>query len=308
MSPDRFALPPIGLWTAALDMVPTAQSKELAAELEELGYGAVWLPEVAGRDVFVHLTHILSVTTRLVGATGIASIWARDAVAMSGAVNGLTEAFPERVLLGLGVSHENIVRDVRGHLYERPLAAMSAYLDAMQAAPYTAHRPTTPVRRVIAALGPKMLRLAAEKADGAHPYLVPPEHTAMARDVLGPGPLLCPEQMFVLETDAARARDVGRRSLAVYLRQPNYERNLRRLGYTDDDLAEGGSDRLVDALVAWGTVDDVLARVRAHFDAGADHVCVQALSSERRGVPADQWRELAPAISELGAARRGADR
>lgn len=302
-TPDRYSLPPVGLWTGSLDLVPTAQAKELAAELEALGYGALWLPEVAGRDVFVALTHYLSATTRLVGATGIANIWGRDAVAMSAGVKALTEAFPERVLLGLGVSHENLVEGLRGHTYERPLRAMRTYLDAMDAAPYSAQRPSTPVRRVVAALGPKMLALAAEKADGAHPYLVPPEHTATAREILGDGPLLCPEQMYVLETDATRAREVARASLGVYLAQPNYANNLRRLGYADDDLAGGGSDRLVDALVAWGTTDDVVARVNAHFDAGADHVCVQALSAERRAVPADQWRELAPAVAELAGRR-----
>lgn len=301
------SLPPVGIWTGALDLVPTSQSKELAAELEQLGYGAIWLPEVAGRDVFVHLTHLLSVTQRMVGATGIANIWARDAVAMSGAVKALTEAFPERVVLGLGVSHQNLVQDLRGHQYQRPLKAMEAYLDAMDSAPYSAFRPTTPTRRVLAALGPKMLQLAAGQADGAHPYLVPPEHTASARDILGPAPLLCPEQMVLLETDPSRARDVARRSLAVYLAQPNYANSLHRIGFGQDDLDGGGSDRLVDALVVWGSVDDIRARVAAHFDAGADHVCIQALSAERRGVPAEQWRELAPALAELAAARQAGD-
>jgi probable F420-dependent oxidoreductase len=300
----RLELAPIGLWTGALDFVPTARMKELAAELEELGYGAIWIPEVAGRDVFVALTHILSATTRLVGATGIANIWGRDAVAMSGGVRALTEAFPDRVLLGLGVSHQNLVEGLRGHDYRRPLEAMSRYLDAMEAAPYTGERPSTPVRRVIAALGPKMLRLAADKADGAHPYLVPVEHTAQAREVLGPEPLLCPEQMFVLDSDADAARTTARRTLAVYLAQPNYARNLLRLGFTDDDFAADGSDRLVDALVAWGDVDALVKRVREHLDAGADHVCVQALSNDRRGVPVEAWREAAPALRELVEGRR----
>jgi len=292
-------LPVIGLWTGTLDMVPTTQAKELAAEIEELGFGVLWLPEVAGRDVFVHLTHLLGATRTLVGATGIANIWARDAVAMVGAAKALEEAFPRRLLLGLGVSHANLVRDLRGHDYGRPLEAMRRYLDAMDASPYTAHRPEGPVRRVLAALGPRMLRLAAERADGAHPYLVPPEHTAIARAELGEGPLLCPEQMVLLEDDADRAREIARGALAPYLGQPNYLRNLRRLGYSDDDVRNGGSDRLVDALVAHGDVDDVLARVQAHLDAGADHVCVQPLPAERRGVPAPQWRVLGPALASL---------
>jgi probable F420-dependent oxidoreductase len=300
---DRAWLGPVGIWTGNLDFLSTAEMKDAAAELEELGYDAIWVPEVAGRDVFVALTHLLSATQRLVGATGIANIWGRDAVAMACGVRAVTEAFPDRVLLGLGVSHQNLVEGLRGHHYRKPLEAMSSYLDAMEAAPYSAQRPSTPVRRVIAALGPKMLALAGEKADGAHPYLVPVEHTAQARDVLGPGPLLCPEQMFVLEQDPSTARAIARRHLAVYLGQPNYARNLMRLGFTDEDFTDDASDRLVDALVAWGDVDAVVDRVRAHLDAGADHVCVQALVSEKRGVPFDQWREAAPALRELAQSR-----
>ena len=284
-------------------MVPAARSRELAAELEELGYSAVWIPEVAGRDVFVHLALLLSSTSRLVGATGIANIWARDAVTAAGAMKGLTEAFPERALFGLGVSHKSLVEDLRGHRYEKPLQAMARFLDAVDNAPYTAERPSTPVRRVLAALGPKMLELAAGRADGAHPYFVTPEHTATARTTLGDGPLLCPEQAVVLETDPERARAIGRGYTAVYLSQPNYVNNMVRLGFAESDMANAGTDAFVDALVAWGTVDDIVARVQAHFDAGADHVCVQPLSSERRGVPSDQWRELAPALTGLGARR-----
>jgi probable F420-dependent oxidoreductase len=303
-SEPRFELAPVGVWTSAFDFVPTSRLRELAAELEQLGYGAIWIPEVAGRDVFVTLAHILGATETVVGATGIANIWARDAVAMTGGVKCLTEAYPERVLLGLGVSHQNLVEDLRGHNYEHPLQAMRSYLEAMDGSPYTGERPATPVRRVLAALGPKMLALAAENADGAHPFLVPPSHTAFARETLGERPLLCPEQMVALETDPAKARDVARRGLAVYLGQPNYARNLVRLGFGEEDLAEKGSDRLVDALVAWGPLDAVAARVREHFDAGADHVCVQALSPEKRGVPVGEWRELAPALAEAGRARR----
>ncbi|MEY2453688.1 MAG: hypothetical protein QOD92_3262 [Acidimicrobiaceae bacterium] len=293
------SLPAVGVWTAALDYLPLAQAQELAVELEELGYGAVWLPELAGRDVFVHLAMILSATSRLVGATGIASIYARDPVAMVGAVKGLTEAFPDRVVLTLGVSHHTIVEGVRGHAYERPMAAMRSYLEGMDRSPYSGYRPTTPIRRTIAALGPNMLRLAAEQTDGAHPYLVPPEHTAMAREILGVGPLLCPEQAVLLETDPQRARDLGRTHTAVYVKLPNYANNLMRLGFSEDDLADGGSDRLVDALVAWGTVDQIVARVQAHLDAGATHVGIHALHPEKRGVPADQWRVLAPALCPL---------
>jgi probable F420-dependent oxidoreductase len=295
----RAALAPVGIWTGQLDMVPAARAQELAAELEELGYRAVWLPEVAGRDVFVHLALLLSATRRLIGATGIANIWARDAVTMAGAMKGLTEAFPDRVVIGLGVSHKSLVEDLRGHRYEQPLTAMRRYLGAVDASPYTAQRPAAAPWRVLAALGPKMLALAAEAADGAHPYFVTPEHTASARATLGPDRLLCPEQAVLLEQDPSRAREVGRAYTALYLSQPNYVRNLRRLGFPEEDLQGGGSDRLVDALVAWGDEEAIVRRVQAHLDAGADHVGVQPLPTERRGVPDDQWRRLAPALTGL---------
>lgn len=296
----RERLGAVGIWTGSFDMVPGAQVGELAAELESLGYGALWFPEVAGRDVFVQLTLVLSATKHLVGATGIANIWARDPVTMAGGMRGLTEAFPERVLFGLGVSHKNLVEDLRGHVYERPLAAMDRYLKALDDAPYTAERPRTQVHRVLAALGPRMLHLASTRAEGAHPYFVTPEHTAMARGMLGPGQLLCPEQAVLLETDPATARAIGRTYTSLYLSQPNYVRNMRRLGFAEEDLAEGGSDTFVDTLVAWGSIDAIAARVRAHLDAGADHVCVQPLAAGRREVPRRQWQELAPALCALG--------
>lgn len=309
-APEAFTLPAVGLWTGALDMVPAARAQELAAELESLGYGAIWLPEVAGRDPFVHLALLLSVTRRLVGATGIANIWARDAVTTSCAARTLTEAFPERVLIGLGVSHENLVGDLRGHHYDKPLSAMQNYLDAIDRAPYTAQQPSTPVRYVLAALRPRMLELAAEKTLGAHPYLVTPEHTARARDILGAGPLLCPEQAVVLDTDADRARMIARRHLRVYLAQPNYVRSLRYLGFGDADLTPpGGSDALVDALVAWGDVDRIVARIREHLAAGADHVPVQVVPERKYDVPERQWRELAAPLAELAetVGQRGRD-
>ncbi len=297
METTPLQLPRLGLWTASLDAVPLARACELAAEVEQLGYGALWLPEVAGRDVLVSLGALLRSTDRLVGATGIASIWARDAVTMTGGVKALTEAFPERFVAGLGVSHHTLVEGLRGHEYRRPLAAMRSYLDAMDASPYTAFRPTTPVRRVLAALGPRMLALAAERTEGAHTYFVTPEHTAGARLALGDR-LLCVEQAVLRETDPTRARDIGRAHTRVYVGLPNYQRNLRQLGFDDDDFAEGGSDRLVDAIVAWGDDATIASRVRDQLDAGADHVCVQPLPAEPRSVPADQWRALAPALVE----------
>jgi probable F420-dependent oxidoreductase len=287
----------VGLWTFALDLQPASAAREAAAELEELGYGAIWLPEAVGRDPLVHAALLLGATQRITVATGVASIYARDAMAAAAAHRTLEEAFPERFLLGLGVSHQPMVEGIRGQVYDKPLTAMRRYLDAMDGAIYAAAKPSTEPKRVLAALGPKMLELAAERAAGAHPYLVPVEHTPIARQHLGAGPLLCPETAAVLSTDPDEARAIARQHLAIYLGLPNYSNNWRRLGFGDDDLAGGGSDRLVDALVAWGSVDDIAARVQAHLDAGADHVAVQLLAADQRALPMDGWRELAPALT-----------
>ena len=289
-------LGPVGVWTFHLDLQPVPRARELVAELEALGFGAVWIPEAMGRDPMVHATLLLEASERIVLATGIANIWNRSALAMSAAHRTLTSAFPERFLLGLGVSHGPMVEGFLGEQYERPLAKMRAYLDAMDAAPYMADAPAVGPQRVLAALGPKMLRLAAERAAGAHPYFVPVDHTAMARKALGQGPLLCVEQAVVLETDPDRARAIARAHMAIYLTLPNYTNNLRRMGFGEDDLDGGGSDKLVDAIVAWGDVDAVVRRVQAHHAAGADHVCIQVLGPTPRDVPLAQWRTLAPAL------------
>lgn len=293
------ALPAVGIWTGALDKVPSARSREFAAELEELGYRAIWVPEIAGRDPYVHLSQLLSSTRELIGATGIANIWARDAIATSGAANALAEAHPGRVLVGLGVSSPDIVDKLRGHDYARPLSAMRRYLDRLDVAPYTGYRPETPPPYLLAALRTRMLRLAADRTAGAHTFLVTPEHTAGARAIIGDGPLLCPEQAVLLETDPATARERCRGHLARYLTQPAYRANLAELGFDESDLHGGGSDRLVDALVAWGDETTVRARVTAHLDAGADHVAVQALPRTPRDVPDDQWQVLAGPLAAL---------
>ena len=294
-------LTPVGIWTGALDTVPSSRARELAAEIESLGFGALWIPEVAGRDPFVHLSMLLSATERIAGATGIANIWARDAVATSCATKSLEEAYPDRVLIGLGVSHQPLVNDLRGHDYGKPLTAMRRYLDGIDGAPFSAHRPSTPAKYVLAALRTKMLQLSGERTEGAHPYFVPPEHTAKARATLGDGPLLCPEQAVLLESDPQRAREIARGHTSTYLGLPNYRNALIDLGFAESDMDDGGSDALVDAIVAWGDADTIRDRVRQHLDAGADHVAVQALPVEKRGVPEDQWRELAPALTSLTA-------
>jgi probable F420-dependent oxidoreductase len=286
----------VGIWTFALDLQPVARAREVAAELEELGYGAIWIPDAVGRDPLVHAALLLGGTNRIAVGTGIAQIYGRDPMTMTGGWKTITEAFPGRFVLGLGVSHQPMVEGLRGQTYGPPLTAMREYLERMDTAMYVAAEPTEPPRRVLAALGPKMLALAAERADGAHPYNVPPEHTARAREILGPEKLLAPEQAVLLETDPVEARRIARGHMAIYLDLPNYMNNLRRFGITDDDIADGGSDRLVDTLVAWGDVDAARARVQAHLDAGADHVAVQVLTPERGTLPLVEWRKLAPAL------------
>jgi len=285
----------VGIWTH-FETSPIDQVPDLAAELEDLGYDAVWIPEVAGRDPFVTASLLLGGTERLVVATGIATIYGRDPLSMSSVWKTLTDAFPDRFLLGLGVSHQPAVEGLRKHEYGPPLTTMREYLDGMDAAPYMSIPPRAEPVRALAALGPKMLALAAERTIGAHPYFVPVEHTAVAREVMGPDAWLMPEQMAVLETDPTKARAIARQTMAIYLQLPNYVNNLRRLGWDDDDFADGGTNRLVDAIVAWGDEDAVRARCADHFAAGADHVCVQVLSEQQHTLPLDGWRRLAPAL------------
>jgi probable F420-dependent oxidoreductase len=286
----------VGIWTFTLDLLPSARAQEQAAELESLGYGALWIPEAVGREPFVSATLLLSGTTNLKVATGIASIYGRDPMTAAAAHRTIEEAFPERFLLGLGVSHQPMVEGVRGHVYDKPLLAMERYLDGMDRSIFVAASAAGEPARALAALGPKMLQLAATRAVGAHPYFVPVEHTAVARSVLGDGPLLAPEQAVVLSTDPDEARAIARQHMAVYLGLPNYTNNLRRLGFDDSDIDGGGSDRLVDAIVAWGDVDQIAARVAAHHDAGADHVCIQVLTPVPGALPMAEWRALAPVL------------
>lgn len=285
----------IGVWTFEFEQQPWSAVAEAAAELDELGYAAIWFPESRGREVMAQSALLLGATKRAMIAPGIANLYARDAMSMAAGQRTLCEAFPGRYLLGIGVSHRPSVEQIRGHVYGPPLATMRAYLDAMDAATYLPPR-AEPEPRVLAALGPRMLKLAAERSLGAHPYFVPVEHTAIARQTMGDGPLLAPEQAVVLERDPGRAREIARAHMTRYLAAENYTNNLRRLGFTEDDIANGGSDKLVDAIVAWGSLEDVVARVQAHLDAGADHVCLQVLPSQPGTLPKREWRELASAL------------
>ena len=289
-------LGPFGIWTTALDAQPALKAQDAARELERLGYAAIWFGESVRREAFSTAGLLLAATSRIVVATGIASIYARDALTMAAGQKTLAEAYPDRFLLGLGVSHRPNVEQVRGHVYGKPVATMRAYLEAMSNAPYQSVEPAEKPPTVLAALGPNMLKLAAEKTSGAHPYFVPVDHTRRARATLGPGALLAPEQAVVLEADPAKARTIARSHTQHYLRLPNYVNNLRRLGYTEEDVAGGGSDRLVDDVVAWGDLALVASRIRAHLRAGADHVSVQVIAEDPRALPMDAWRALAESL------------
>ncbi|MEW2355660.1 TIGR03620 family F420-dependent LLM class oxidoreductase [Spirillospora sp. NPDC029432] len=299
----------VGLWTFAFDGQPAGRVREAAAEIEELGYGAVWFGEAFGRDTAGQAWLLLSATRRLVAASGIANIALRDPIAMATAERTLAEAFPGRYVLGLG-GHR--VDDTPGVLdgYTMPslgraVRTMTGYLDRMDALPVHSVPPAVPPRRVLAALGPKMLELAGRRAWGAHPYFVPVRHTARAREIMGPGRIeagvrteafLAVEQAVVLDTDPGRAREVARAHVAGYLQAPHQVANLRRLGYGDADLAGGPGDRLVDEIVAYGDAEVIRRRVREHLDAGADHVCLQVLTADPAALPLPEWRELAAAL------------
>jgi probable F420-dependent oxidoreductase len=268
----------LGVW-AAIDPFSAPRAAAFAERVEKLGYGALWIPEAVGREAFTACAWLLSHTSNLIIASGIANIYARDPMSAAAAQKGLNEQFGGRFLLGLGVSHIPLVEGVRRLEYRQPVATMRAYLNAMGEAPYQCVLPADKPKTVLAALGPKMLELSAEQADGAHPYNVTPEHTHRARALLGAGKLLCVEQAAILENDPATARAIARQFLAIYLGLPNYVNNWRRLGFADADFAGGGSDRLIDALVCWGSEKAIRARIDEHWQAGADHVCVQALGN-----------------------------
>lgn len=283
----------VGLWQG-LDGYPAPQVRDIVAELDEQGWPCLWIPETVARDPFVAAGVMLGATTNLRVATGIASIWARDAMTTANAAKTLNEAYDGRFLLGLGASHHTITEWVRKHDYSKPLSTMRTYLERMDASMFKGVEPAEPTTRVIAALGPKMLALGAEMTDGVHPYFVPVEHTAIAREAVGPDKMVATEQMVVLDTDPASARETARKHMKVYVGLPNYANNLMRLGFTEDEITNM-DDRLVDAIVVWGTVDDIAARVLAHHDAGASHVCVQVLRPDREP-PTREWTELAAAL------------
>lgn len=280
-----------GIWSSQLRYGDAAQAATAAAELESLGYSALWVPDVGG-DLFGSLENLLGATQTTTIATGILNLWMHTPDEAAGAYDRLTKAYGRRLLIGIGVSHAPLIDRTQPGTYTKPLQQMRDYLDGLD----TADPPLPAEHRCLAALGPKMLELARARTAGTHPYLVTPEHTAIARERLGAGPLVAPEQGVVLETDADKARAIARQHLATYIGLPNYFHNWERIGLTEQDRADGGSDRLVDALVVWGDEAAIVERVQAHRDAGAEHVCVQVLTEDPARFPLEEWRRLAPAL------------
>ena len=281
-----------GVWASPLRYGDPAAAADAAAELEALGYTAAWIPDVGG-DLFPAVENLLQATSSLTVATGILNLWMHEPEETAAQHARLTEAHGARLLIGIGVSHAPLIDHGNPGRYAKPLTRMREFLDGLDAAT----PPLAAADRVLAALGPKMLELARERTAGTHPYWVTPEHTAVAREALGPDKLVAPEQAVVLEKDPATARAIVRSNMSIYLGLPNYTNNWKRFGFTDEDLADGGSDRLVDALVAWGDEDAIVERVQAHRDAGADHVCVQVFTADPSALPLAEWRALAPALT-----------
>lgn len=284
----------LGVW-AFIDHMSAAEAVTFARQLEDWGYTALWLPEAVSRDPFSFISHLAAHTEKLVFATGIANIYARDPMSMNAIHKTVSELAPDRFVLGLGVSHAPLVSDIRGHDYTRPVSTMRAFLERMEGSLYLGPNAPEPAPILLGALRQNMLKLGAEKVAGAHPYFVPTEHTAWARDILGEGPLLCPEQMLLGETDPDKARAIARTHTKTYTELPNYQNNLLQFGFEEADFADGGSDKLIDAIVAWGDTDAMSGRIKAHWDAGADHVCIQPLPLVENGGPDMQVLEaLAP--------------
>lgn len=263
-----------GVWYFT-DGMSATEAAEAARRIESLGYSALWIPEAMGRHPFAHASWLLANTSELIVATGIASIYHREPGATLAAQKTLAEQSGNRFLLGLGVSHKPMVEGVRGLTYGKPVATMRSYLEKMNASPYSGPNPEPDPPCVIAALGPKMLELARDACKGAHPYFTSPDHTAMAREIMGVDGWLCVEQKVILCEDPEKARTVARQTAQMYMALPNYRNNWLRMGLDESDIEGGGSDRFVDTTFAWGNANAIRDRIRAHYDAGATHVCIQ---------------------------------
>ena len=267
----------LGVWYF-FDKLTATESAEAAIRIENLGYSTLWIPETIGKSPMVQSSWLLSNTKTLNLATGIANIYHREPGVTLAAQKSLAEQSNNRFLLGLGVSHTRIVEGIRGLKYGPPLSTMRRYLEAMEEAPYTGAKPSEEPPLVIAALGPKMLALAAEKTNGAHPYFTSPDHTAVARNIMGKDPWLCVEQKVILESDPVKARELAKPVAKTYKDLPNYRNNWIRMGLTEDDI-DNMSDKFIDATFAWGSEQTIQNRIKEHFDAGADHVSIQPVNT-----------------------------
>jgi probable F420-dependent oxidoreductase len=285
----------IGVWSGVFRQEKPEVLKA-AAEVEDLGYGVIWMPGGQHAGLADHLRNLLQSTRRAVVATGIVSIWTHPPAETAAMHHALEQAYPDRFLLGIGISHQRSV-EASGITYEKPLRKLREYLDALDVAP----SPVPVDERILASLGPLSLKLSRDRSVGTHPYFMPVEHTRISREAVGPGKIVAPEQMVVLETNPERARTIARAAADRYLHAPNYVNNLLRLGYTEDDIANGGSERLIDALIAWGEPATIARRIAEHHAAGADHVCIQVLTETPGDLDAAMagWRQLAPALSAL---------
>ena len=291
MAPGAPDLGRVGIWSIELRFhADRAAIADAAAELEGLGYGALLIPDTGG-EVLEAAGVLLAATRSIPVATGILNIWMHDPAAVTAGVAALDRAHGERLLLGLGASHASVVDPVYPGRYARPFSAMVDYLDALDAQP----QPLPPARRILAALGPRMLRLARARSAGAHPYLASPEHTRIARELLGPERVLAPALSVALEPDPTLALERAREFVSGLLRMPNYVNNLRRLGFGDSDLAGSGSERMVRALIATGDEQAIADRVAEHHAAGADHVAIHVIGAGET-LPRETWRRLAPAL------------
>jgi probable F420-dependent oxidoreductase len=294
MTPDQY-LGRTGVWTMDFDAHPAGLVRDAAAELDELGYGTLWVAEAFGRDAFAQSALLLEATSRMVVATGVANIFLRHPLATVNTQHTLAEAYGGRFLLGLGGHRTTDQPSLMGvPFHGNAVEVMTEYLDTMDGTEYHGVKPPNSPKRVLGVLGPKMLELSARRAWGAHTYLISPSHTAEARGILGPDAVLAVEQTVILHTDLGKAKQQARAFMGGYLTAARHQRNnMRRMGFTEEDLADGGSDRLVDALISYGDKDRIAARVKEHFDAGADHVCVQVLTQDKSKLPMAEWRELA---------------
>ena len=296
---NKLDLGKVGIWSAAPARMSAAETKEFVLELEDLGYPTLWYPESVGAKESIGLgALLLSWAERMKMASGIANIAARDPMAMATGARMLTDAFPGRFVLGIGASTD-LSLPQRGHEYAKPYTRVVNYLDGMEAFEHQTPDPAEPVSLILAAMGPRMLKLAAERSLGAHPSFTPVKHTAFARETMGEGPILAPELPFLVCDSRDEAREIGGYHMEYYLTRKPYMQNMERLGFTEADMQGSGSDELFDSIVAWGSVDAVRQRVVEHLEAGATHVCIEPLTPTKSHTGIDQIREVTPAMLEL---------